>query len=197
VIGGAAKGRRLKMVHSTTTRPIPDRVKEALFNIISRDVEESVFLDLFAGTGSVGIEALSRGAQLAVFIELHRDALQTIRENLQSTGLHTSAKVVQADVFAWLLSDTETQFDYVYIAPPQYKGFWVKALKTIDKNPEILNPDAWVIAQIDPKEYVDIELQSLMEFDRRKYGRTMLLFYELLEINPSEERGKPSTYLLS
>ena len=181
VIGGTAKGRRLKMVPGSQTRPIPDRVKEALFNILGRDVEEACFLDLFAGTGSVGIEALSRGADQVVFVEIHRIAVKTIDENLQDIGLQSSAKVIHADVFSWLDHPGMDRFDFVYVAPPQYHGLWLKTLTLLDQNPEWLNPDAWVIVQIDPKENQAIALENLQEIDRRKYGRTMLIFYEAIQ----------------
>ena len=90
------------MVPGESTRPIPDRVKESLFNILGPDVAGSRFLDLYAGTGSVGIEALSCGAAQAVFVEREPLAIETIRRNLEFTGLQTDAVVVAADVFAWL-----------------------------------------------------------------------------------------------
>ena len=91
VIAGSAKGRRLKLVPGDTTRPVMDRVKEALFSIIGRNIFDAAFLDLFAGTGSVGIEALSRGARQAVFVEMNGKAVRTIQENLTLTKLGDKA----------------------------------------------------------------------------------------------------------
>lgn len=178
VISGLAKGRKLKPVPGDITRPISDRVKEALFNILRPDLPGSRFLDLFAGTGSVGIEALSRGAAYVRFNDLNRDAIRTVLENLQITGLGNSAEVKQGDAFILLAQKPEQPYDYIYVAPPQYKGLWQKTLLAIDANPGLLVHDGWVIAQIHPKEYLPLELISLSEFDQRKYGNTLLLFYE-------------------
>jgi 16S rRNA (guanine(966)-N(2))-methyltransferase RsmD len=165
------------MVPGDSTRPIGDRVKEALFDILGADVEGARFLDLFAGTGSVGIEALSRGAASAVFVEASPRALQTIRANLDHTHLQSGAEVVQADSFAYLAHGAEP-FDYIYIAPPQYHGLWAKALRAVDVNAALLNPDGWAIAQIHPREHESLELRRLRELRRRRYGNTLLCFYE-------------------
>ncbi len=177
VIAGSAKGRQLKLVPGDSTRPVMDRVKEALFSIIGRDILDSVFLDLFAGTGSVGIEALSRGARKAVLIDLEPKAIQTIQENLKLTRLMEKAVVRRGDAFAVLSGKPDAAYDFVYIAPPQYKGMWEKALREIDAKPEWLSDDGTVIVQIDPEEYTPIPLEHLVVDDERKYGSTLLIFY--------------------
>jgi 16S rRNA (guanine(966)-N(2))-methyltransferase RsmD len=179
IIAGSARGRKLRAVPGDITRPISDRVKESLFNIISADIEGAVFLDLFAGTGSVGIEALSRGARLVRFVDRHRLAIKTVRGNLESTGLSAGADVRQVDAFSFLDGPVDHVYDYVYIAPPQYKGIWKRALLTIDTCKDWLSDDAWVIVQIHPKEYQYLDLENLVEFDQRKYGSTLLVFYEI------------------
>jgi 16S rRNA (guanine966-N2)-methyltransferase len=178
VIAGSAKGRRLRMVRGNVTRPIRDQVKEALFNILGTAIQDSDFLDLFAGTGSVGIEALSRGAAQATFVEKHPAALKAIHENLELTEFADRARVVQLDVFEWIKRQSGKSFDFVYVAPPQYSKLWSKTLRKLDHTAELMNLDAWVIAQINPKEYRSLELETLVEFDRRSYGRTQLVFYE-------------------
>lgn len=178
VIAGAAKGRRLKMVPGKGTRPVMDRVKEALFNILGSAVEGCRFLDLFAGTGSVGIEALSRGAAEAVFVENDPAALRTIRANLDLTGFAGVAQVVPADVFRYLERPPVEGFDFIYIAPPQYQRLWSRTLLAIDAKPGVLYPDGVAIAQIDPKEFAALDLQTLVLYDQRRYGKTMLCFYE-------------------
>ncbi|MCS7178518.1 MAG: RsmD family RNA methyltransferase, partial [Anaerolineae bacterium] len=135
------------------------------------------FLDLFAGTGQVGIEALSRGAAEAVFVERNPAALRTIRENLVLTGLAGSARVVRADVFAFLRQEPEP-FEYIYIAPPQYQGLWVATLEAIDATPGWLVPGGYAIAQIHPREYQDLLLRHLGLVDQRRYGSVMLCFYQ-------------------
>lgn len=178
VIAGEAKGRRLKLVPGEGTRPVGDRVKEALFNILGPMVKGAAFLDLFAGTGSVAIEALSRGAARALLIDNSGAAIQTIHDNLALTGFSSRASVLRMDAFEYLRSSNPERFDFVYIAPPQYQDWWQRAVQDLDLRPTSLNPDAWVIAQIDPIEYLDLQLENLVEFDRREYGSTELVFYE-------------------
>jgi 16S rRNA (guanine(966)-N(2))-methyltransferase RsmD len=178
VIAGKAKGRRLKMVPGEGSRPVADRVKEAVFNILGRDIVGTAFWDMFAGTGSVGIEALSRGAQYAFFTDNDRMAIQTIRKNLEITEFTNNGGVERGDVFKKLTQPASRQFDFVYIAPPQYKGLWKKAISNLDMNTSWLYPDAWIIVQIDPLEFETLELNNLDQFDERTYGSTMVLFYE-------------------
>lgn len=182
VISGKAKGRKLKMVPGDTTRPILDRHKESLFNILGPFVRNSHWLDLFAGTGQVGIEALSRGAESVVFIDLARQAVRTIQDNLRTTQLTDGAQVLQTDALGYLNRQAkadEAAFDVIYIAPPQYKRLWVDALTLVDQQLDsLLVDDGLVIVQIDPKEAEEVALDHLTLTDERKYGRTMFLFYE-------------------
>jgi 16S rRNA (guanine966-N2)-methyltransferase len=166
------------MVPGESTRPVPDRVKEALFNILGNDIEGTAFWDVFAGTGSVGIEALSRGAGRAYFTDNDRVAIKTIRENLEATHLSGFAEVEQANAFNLLSQPGRQQFDYAYIAPPQYKNLWVRAIEALDLNTSWLFPDAWIIVQIDPRENEQLDLKQLERFDERTYGSSMLVFYE-------------------
>jgi 16S rRNA (guanine(966)-N(2))-methyltransferase RsmD len=155
-----------------------DRVKEALFNILGTEIVDADVLDLFAGTGSVGIEALSRGAAYAEFVESSSVAADVIRDNLETVHLDQAGRIVRADVFAHLRAQPQQGFDYVHVAPPQYESLWQRALEALDANPDWVNPDGVVCAQIDPSEYVVLTLTHLAEFDRRKYGSTELVFYE-------------------
>ena len=181
VIAGSAKGKRLKLVPGDSTRPIMDRVKEALFSILGSYIVGSKFLDLFAGTGSVGIEALSRGAEHALFNELDRKALQTIRENLELTQLSDRAEISMMDALS-LIKRTPTQtYDYIYVAPPQYKGIWLQVLKALDENPQWVAEQTIIIVQIDPSEDETAHFDHIQEYDRRLYGNTLLLFYEHIE----------------
>lgn len=181
MIAGKAKGRQLKSVPGDSTRPITDRTKEALFNIIGGDIEGASFLDCYGGTGSVGIEALSRGASFVRFYDLNRKAIQTIKENLRLTGLTQNAQVIHSDVLRELEKPADRAFDYIYIAPPQYIRLWSQTLAIIEKNLNWLSADGWCIAQIHPLEYENLAdqamIKQLTEFDRRKYGSTLLVFY--------------------
>jgi len=181
IIAGTARGIRLKPVPGDTTRPVTDRVKEALFNILGADVQGSSWLDLYGGTGSIGIEALSRGAKFVRFNDLNRQAVVTIRENLEKTRLSHGAEVFQGDALALLRRRADRQFDYVYVAPPQYKGMWIDALAELDSNLSWLYDNSWVIVQIAPVEYQEQSLKNLELIDDRKNGSTLLLFYEVKE----------------
>jgi 16S rRNA (guanine(966)-N(2))-methyltransferase RsmD len=184
IISGKARGRRLKSVPGDSTRPITDRVKESLFDILGADLSENQgasFLDLFAGTGSVGIEALSRGAAFVRFVDQNRLAIDTVRFNLEHTGLKAGSEVMRMDAFTLLSRQPDRSFDYIYIAPPQYKGLWKKTLLLLDANPKWLTEDAWVVVQIHPTEYELLSLHNLSEFDQRRYGSTLLIFYQILK----------------
>lgn len=179
VIAGSAKGCRLKRVPGESTRPIMDRVKEALFSILGRRVVGATFLDLFAGTGSVGIEALSRGAQQAIFVEWDRQALRTIHDNLKITKLADKATVQRADVLQLLRQPPAQPVDFIYIAPPQYKGLWLRTLEALDANPAWLSRNPVVIVQIDPAEKEAVSLRHLAAYDERRYGNTLLWFFSV------------------
>lgn len=182
VVTGEAKGRKLKAPKTMGTRPIIDRVKTALFDILSNEVEDIRFLDLFAGTGSVGIEALSRGAAQATFIEMSYPILKLIRENLQITGLADRAEVLHADAFKFLQAQTtnsQRTYDIIYVAPPQYKDMAARALQLLDSSP-LVPPGGLVIVQIHPKEregVIAVPCTRLRLTDERRYGSTLLMFY--------------------
>jgi len=206
VVTGEAKGRKLKGPKTIGTRPIIGRVKQALFNILSYRVEDARFLDLFAGTGSVGIEALSRGAASATFIEMNSKVLHVLRENLQITGLAERAETLHADAFKFLqahmtggnrlvgrdsragaglaVEDTgergnAREYDIIYVAPPQYQEMAARALGLLDSSP-LLARSGLVIIQIHPKERAGVAALSLAHLaltDERRYGSTLLMFY--------------------
>ncbi len=182
IVGGDAKGRRLKHPKTAGTRPVIDRVKTALFDILGERVVDTRFLDLFAGTGAVGLEALSRGAAQATFIELSQQVTTVLRENLRTTGLAEHAEVIRGDAFRFLdlAASQGRRYDMVYIAPPQYHQMAAKALAQVERLP-LTEPGALAIVQIFPKERVDLDqlpLRTFRQVDERRYGSTLLLFYE-------------------
>ena len=162
-----------------TTRPIMDRVKENLFNLVSADyVHNNRWLDLFGGTGSVGIEALSRGAAHVTFVDKSRTAIRVIQDNLKTTDLATNATIRHADAFQFLEKPNETPFDVVYIAPPQYHGMWVGAVIGVEENiNSYLAADGIVIVQIDPKEYMEMTLSKLQPIQAKniRHDNALLL----------------------
>ena len=134
VVGGSARGKNLLLVPGRDTRPITDRVKTSLFDILRPRLEGVVMLDLFAGTGSVGIEALSQGAAHCTFIDADDRAITVVNKNLAHTGLAGRAVVKRADALVFLRK-TETTFDLIYVAPPQYKKLWIDSLRRISERP--------------------------------------------------------------
>ncbi len=176
IIGGSAKGMKLKDVPGDSTRPITDMVKEALYNIIGPDITNARMWDLFAGTGSVSLEALSRGAGFVRLTDKNRNAIHTIQDNLQHTRLVERARVIRGDVFSMLKTRPDDHFDYIYVAPPQYKEMWIEALRLLDQRPEWLSEDGWVIVQIHPREFKKLDLSNFELFDERKYSNPLVLF---------------------
>ncbi|MBK8434066.1 MAG: 16S rRNA (guanine(966)-N(2))-methyltransferase RsmD [Chloroflexi bacterium] len=182
VISGTARGKTLKMVPGDTTRPILDRAKESLFSILHPLIPNTRWLDVFAGTGQVGLEALSRGAAEVVFVDAARPAIRTIQENLAATKLAENATIHQGDAFVYLKRLAAGQippFDLIYIAPPQYKRLWVEALQIIEENvATCLTEGGLVVVQIDPQEAEGFTTTHLHRYDERRYGRTLFYFYE-------------------
>ena len=195
VVSGSARGKKLLVVPGQGTRPILDRVKTALFDILRPRIPGMNLLDLFAGSGSVGIEALSQGAAHSTFIDATPKAIATIKKNLATTGFSDRAEVRQADAFAYLRG-TKRSFDLIYIAPPQYKGLWVEAMQLIAERPEMLERPAGesddpgssglAIVQIHPKEYQGLDLNELHETRQKRYGNTLLVFFEPRGVPASE-----------
>lgn len=178
VVGGKAKGRKLKTLAGDDTRPILQRVRTSLFDILRPTLDGKRILDLFAGSGSVGIEALSQGASHCTFIDIGRKATEIVKDNLKHTELEKDALVLNTDAFKFL-RNTDKAFDLIYIAPPQYKSLWVEAMRSIAERPELLTEGGEIIVQIDPKEYEKIELTAFEETQERRYGNTLLIFYKL------------------
>ncbi len=175
VIAGKAKGTKLLSVPGDTTRPILDRVKTPLFDILRPEIQGVRMLDLFAGSGSVGIEAISQGAEHCTFLDLAKKATDTIKKNLESARLGEQSEVRTTDAFAYLRNTSKT-FDLIYIAPPQYKGLWLEALQCIGERPSLVEDDGLMVVQIDPKEQEAFTLRAFEVEQERKYGNTLFMF---------------------
>ena len=133
---------------------------------------------MFGGTGAVGIEALSRSAAFCRFTDLNCAPIDTIKLNLTVTDLVSRAEAKRADAFSMLASHPDRSFHYIYIAPPQYQEMWSQAVIELDSNVQWLEQDGWAIVQIHPKEFKPLDLNNLVEIDQRKYGSTLLVFFE-------------------
>ncbi|MGI5876648.1 MAG: 16S rRNA (guanine(966)-N(2))-methyltransferase RsmD [Dethiobacteria bacterium] len=136
VIGGSAKGKTLKSPRGNKVRPTSDKLKAAFFNIVAESIVNAKFLDLFAGTGSMGIEALSRGAKRCVFVEKNLSTMQLLQENLRSTSMLSRAETLRCDYHLALrmLAKRQEAFDLIYIDPPYFYGGVTKILLLLEKN---------------------------------------------------------------
>ena len=175
VITGSARGRRLKQLEGMETRPTTDRVKEGLFSILQFDIEGRDVLDLFAGTGQLGIECLSRGAKHCVFVECRSDAVKLIRDNLKTTELSDSAQVVSGDSMSYL-NTARTPFDLIFLDPPYEAGLLEPALAQIAKF-DILAPHG-IIAAEHPVDKALPQLAPPYRLHRTyRYGKIGLTIY--------------------
>lgn len=172
VITGSARGRRLKELEGYDTRPTTGRVKEGLFNILQFDLEGRRVLDLFAGTGQLGIEALSRGAAAAVFVEQRRDAAALIKENLRLTGLADRGRVVSGEAMAFLASCRE-RFDIILLDPPYAAGLLKIAINAISQFDILSNHGIIVCESSAEWEAPPVEPPCFLRRSYR-YGKTKL-----------------------
>ena len=175
VITGTARGRRLKELTGMETRPTTDRVKEGIFNVIQFDIEGRRVLDLFAGTGQMGIEALSRGAVSGVFVEQRRDAAALTKDNLKLTDLTDRGRVVNGDALAFLAS-TKEKFDLIFIDPPYAAKLWESALEAIYRF-DILSNHGIIVCE-SPLEQEMPEMQAPYFLHRTyRYGKIKVTTY--------------------
>ena len=182
IISGKAKGRRLKVPKlpgGKKIRPLSEQAREALFNILGADVVDSKFLDLFAGTGAVGIEALSRGAKIAFFVELERKTVGTIRENLEICGFSDDAEVYSIDALRAIgvLDSKGAKFDIIFMGPPYGSPNLEKSLETISAS-NIVAPGGTVIAERMVKHELPECFGDLKRQREYRYGDTVLSFYK-------------------
>lgn len=175
VITGKARGVVLKTPDGLLTRPTADRVKEALFSMIQFDIPATHVLDLFGGTGQLGIEALSRGASSAVFVDEREDACRLIRENVSRTGFMKEAKVVRSDYQAFLRKCTQ-KFDIIFLDPPYAEVFLENALKMIAEI-DILRYGGIIVTERPLGKELSWEHPTLSRSRDYKYGKTLLTLY--------------------
>ena len=183
VIAGDARGRQLLAPKSLRVRPTADRVKEALFSmLVSRlgEFEGMRVLDIFAGTGNLGIEALSRGASYAVFVDSHRESAEVIRKNLELTRYSDQAKVVLQEAAAALkwLARGEAPFHLIFLDPPYQEGHTERILEILSDSP-LLDGGTTVVAEFSAKEKIPRSFGRLEETERRVYGDTAVSFLTL------------------
>ena len=181
VISGKCKGKKLFALEGLSLRPTSDRVKEAIFDILQKFPPGEKVLDLFAGTGAMGIEALSRGAEKAVFVEGSGRSRTVLRRNVEACRLTGQAEVVPKEVQAGLkaLAERGDSFDLIFLDPPYGKGLACRALETLSRS-SLVGPDTLIVAEHSPDE--DPSSVPLLErIDRRRYGRTEVSFFRRKE----------------
>ena len=175
VITGKARGVQLKTPDGMTTRPTSDRVKEALFSIINFDIPGARVLDLFGGTGQLGIEALSRGAKSATFVDAGDAACRLIKENLRRTKLEGDGKVIRSDYMDYLKRCRE-QYDIIFLDPPYAEVFLENSLKQIAEI-DILQSGGIIVAERPLGKDLPWELEGFTRSKDYKYGKTLLTIY--------------------
>lgn len=174
---GIVKGMKLKSVPGLDTRPTTDRVKQSLFNTIQFDIEGRNVLDLFAGSGQLGLEALSRGASHAVFVENSPIALSTIRENVQKTGFCDRSEIIRSDYKAYLQSARGAGFHLVFVDPPYREGFLNRILNFIQTF-DIVKDNGIIICEGTASEKLSDRFGNLELIKRANYGNTALVYYK-------------------
>ena len=175
VITGSARGVQLKTPDGLKTRPTADRIKEAMFSIIQFDIPNARVLDLFGGTGQLGIEALSRDAQSAVFVDQREDACKLIRENLKRTRLEGSAKVICSDYLAYLKNCREV-FDIILLDPPYAEVFLENSLKMITEI-DILQSGGIIVTERPVEKTLLLDLPGYSRSKDYKYAKTILTIF--------------------
>lgn len=177
IIGGKARGTKLYTLEGKNTRPTLDRVKESLFNIIQRELPDSIFLDLFSGSGAIGLEAVSRGARKAILCDKSKEAIDVIKKNVMKTHAEKQTEVYQCTSQELLQHKIVEKPNIIYIDPP-YETDLVYQSLNIMKQKEMLTEDVVTIIETDQKETIlkQIEKLELEVIDLRKYGRAYLIF---------------------
>lgn len=177
VVAGSARGLKLNTPMDDRVRPTTDRVKESMFNIINVMVYDSKVLDLFSGSGALGIESLSRGAREAYFCDKSRDSIRVLKSNIEKTKFEDKSKVIMGDfkeTLRKLYMDKE-KFDLIFVDPPYFEGLFEQVLELIDQY-QLLEEDGRIIVEHDAKVAIE-EVGHLEKIKEKKYGNTKLTFF--------------------
>ena len=178
IIGGRARGTKLYTLEGTTTRPTLDRVKESIFNIIQSEIQDSIFLDLFSGSGAIGLEAISRGAKKSILCEKSKEAISIIKKNIEKTRFTEQVELHYSD-FEEVLKNLKEYIDIIYIDPPYQTDYIKKSLKILQSS-EFINDETKIILETDDENRVLEEIKDLKFeiIDKRKYGIAHIIFLQ-------------------
>jgi 16S rRNA (guanine966-N2)-methyltransferase len=182
IISGAAKGRRLLSPEGMDTRPTLDRIKESIFNIIQNRIADSIVLDVFAGTGSLGLEAVSRGAKECYLIDKGQTTFKYLKQNVENFNFTDRCKCFNMDSYSALkdFCGKNVSFDLIFIDPPYLKDMIPPAIDIITKG-KLLKKDGLIVCKIDTQEVIYEGNLEIKLTDHRKYGNTTVCFYKFLE----------------
>lgn len=177
IIAGSRRGKKLAPVKGHAIRPTADRIRESIFNIISNRVPQAKVLDLFAGTGALGIEALSRGSQQAVFIDRNQAAIATIKKNLRVCRFESSARVIRWDISGDLncIGSADKRFDIIFMDPPYRKGLIRSALSHLSRQ-GLTSSHTLIVVEHSLLEPIPSDLPEFNSADQRSYGKTLVSF---------------------
>ena len=180
IISGKAKGTNLYTLKGNKTRPTSDRAKEALFNILGTDIMDSNFLDVFAGSGAIGLEAASRGARKVVMADKSEEAVNIIKSNIGKTHLEKETELYKLEYDKLLSTKIKEKQDYIFLDPPYESDFLYKSILIIIEK-ELLYEDGMIIAETDRVDEIkkQIEKLEIELIDVRKYGRNQFLFLKI------------------
>ena len=180
IISGKARGTKLYTLEGENTRPTLDRVKESIFSIIQNQIEGAKILDLFSGSGAIGLEFLSRGAEKAVLCDNSKDAINIIKKNIEKTHMEDQTYLINADFETGLEKVKNEQFDIIYLDPPYATNYIYKAIEKIIKL-NIITKESLIIIETDDEKRVEKEIENIdVEIvDKRKYGRATIIFVSL------------------
>ena len=180
IISGTARGTKLFTLEGETTRPTLDRVKESMFNIIQNEVKNSIFIDLFSGSGAIGLEAASRGAKRVILCDKSKQAINIISKNIEKTHLKEKVELYNLDYELLLKTKIKEQADIIYIDPPYKSDFAINAVNIILEN-GLVSEHSTIIIETDEEEKILRELEKIeiKITDKRKYGRAILIFLKI------------------
>lgn len=180
IISGIARGTKLFTLEGETTRPTLDRVKESMFNIIQNEVQNSIFIDLFSGSGAIGLEAASRGAKRVILCDKSKQAINIINKNIEKTHLKEKVELYNLDYELLLKTKIKEQADIIYIDPPYKSDFAINAVNIILEN-GLVSEHSTIIIETDEEEKILRELEKIeiKITDKRKYGRAILIFLKI------------------
>ncbi len=181
IIGGKARGTKLYTLDGNNTRPTLDRVKESMFNIIQNDIQDTVFLDLFSGSGAIGLEAISRGAKKAILCDKSKDAINIIKKNIVKTKFEKQIELYELSYNKVLTNMIKEKIDIIYIDPPYETNFAYEALKII-LDRDLITQESTIIVETDREELEkQIENLNVKIVSKRKYGRVYLIFLKRVD----------------